>query len=377
MKTILSLFIAACILNIVQGQNSKTVTYNLVIGTYTSATNKDGIHVYEFNSQTGDFKFKSKAPDVENPTYLTISQDRKHVYSVNETGKGGISAFSFNPASGELTFINRVSSGGNGPCYISVDNKNKFVFAANYGSGSLSAIPLKEDGSLSNEIQFIQNEGGSIDKSRQAGPHVHSAVLSPDDRFLLSADLGTDKVSIYRVDPLKASQPLIPAEPPFISVKPGSGPRHIAFHPNSKFVYIIHEMGGIIIAFDYKNGKLTEKQTITMLAPDFKGRVGAADIHISPDGKFLYGSNRGSANEIVIYSVNKNGNLAYVGRQSTMGKTPRNFVIDPTGNFLLVANQDSNEIIIFKRDQKTGLITPTGKTIQVSKPVCLKFSTID
>jgi len=180
-------------------------------------------------------------------------------------------------------------------------------------------------------------------------------------------------VCIYKFDSDKTSQPLIPADPAFVSVKPGSGPRHIIFHPNSKFAYLIYEMGSMVTAFDYKNGKLTEKQTITMLSPDFKGKVGAADIHISPDGKFLYGSNRGDANELVIYAINKDGKLNYAGRQPALGKTPRNFVIDPTGNFLLVANQGSNEIIIFKRDLKTGLLISTDKKIQVSRPVCMKF----
>jgi 6-phosphogluconolactonase len=169
------------------------------------------------------------------------------------------------------------------------------------------------------------------------------------------------------------SKPLSPAEQEFIAVKPGSGPRHLTFHPKSKFVYLIHEMAGMITVFDYKDGKLSEKQTITMLSPDFKGKVGAADIHVSPDGKFLYGSNRGEANEIVIYSIDKKGMLTFVGRQTTQGKNPRNFAIDPSGKYLLVANQDNNEIVFFTRDQKTGLLTPSGAKIQVNKPVCLKF----
>jgi 6-phosphogluconolactonase len=373
MKIIISLIIATCFINLAQGQSTKSQKFNLLIGIYTSSSQDNGIYVYDFNVQTGDFNYKSKVAGGENPSYLAISNDGKYVYSVNEVKNGGVSAFGFKPASGELTFLNLASSGGESPCYISVDDKNKYVFAGNYSSGSLCAIPLKEDGSLGTDIQYIQQEGGSINKSRQQGPHVHSTVLSPDNHYLLTPNLGTDKVCIYQVDATKTSQPLVPAEPAFVSVKPGSGPRHITFHPNSKFVYLIHEMEGMITAFDYKNGKLVEKQTITMLSPDFKGKVSAADIHVSPDGKFLYGSNRGDANELVIYAIDENGKLNYVGRQETLGKTPRNFAIDPTGNFLLVANQDSNEIIIFKRDPKTGLITPTGKKIQVSKPVCLKF----
>ena len=372
MKTTIALIFVLCSIHLVHSQ-SKDKTYSLLIGTYTKSGTNDGIYVYDFNSQTGEVNLKSKISGEENPSYLAIGKDGKHVYAVNEVRNGGISSYLFNPKSGELTFLNRVGSGGDSPCYVSVDDKNKYVFAGNYGSGSLAAIPLKEDGSLGTGPQFIQHEGSSIDKGRQQGPHVHCTVLSPDNHYLLTANLGTDKVSIYQFDASKVSQPLSPAEPAFVSVKAGSGPRHITFHPNSKYAYLIHEMGSMITVFDYKNGQLIEKQTITMLSPDFKGKVGAADIHISPDGKFLYGSNRGNANELVIYGINKKGLLSYVGRQPAQGKAPRNFAVDPSGNFLLVANQDSNEVIVFKRDKKTGLLTPTGGKIQLSKPVCLKF----
>jgi 6-phosphogluconolactonase len=373
MKTTLTLFIVLFYFSLVSGQNQENKICTLLIGTYTSSSQNDGIYNYDFNMQTGDFNLKSKVSGVENPSYLAISRNGQHVYAVNEIKNGGISAFNFNQTSGKLVLLNQVSSGGDSPCYIAVDDHDKFVFAGNYGSGSLSAVALKEDGSLSSNIQFIQQEGSSIDKSRQQGPHVHATVITPDNHYLLTPNLGTDKVSIYRIDLASMSKPLSPAEPPYISVKPGSGPRHITFHSNSKYVYLIHEMAGMITAFDYKNGKLIEKQTITMLASDFKGKVGAADIHVSPDGKFLYASNRGDANELVIYAIDKNGKLNNVGRQETLGKVPRNFAIDPTGNYLLVANQSSNEVVIFKRDIKTGFISPTGNRIMVSKPVCLKF----
>jgi 6-phosphogluconolactonase len=373
MRTVIALIFVICFADLVHGQSNNVKTYNLLVGTYNSSAESDGIYVYDFDALTGNSKLKSKVAGVENPSYLAVSHDGKHVYTVNEVLNGGISAFIFNPVTGALLFLNRVSSGGASPCYVSVDDKNKFVFAGNYGSGSLAAVRLKEDGSLSEGIQLIQQEGSSIDKSRQQGPHVHCTVLSADNHYLFTANLGTDKIGIYHFDASGTSRPLTPARPEFITVKAGSGPRHITFHPNSKYAYLIQEMGGMITVFDYKNGKLTEKQSITMLTPDFKGRVGAADIHVSPDGKFLYGTNRGDANELVIYAINKNGQLIYAGRQQTMGKAPRNFVIDPTGNFLLVANQDSNEIIVFKREQKTGLLTPTGEKIQVNRPVCMKF----
>ena len=376
MKIAFTLIISVCLFTQAHGQREETKSYDLLVGTYNSAQN-DGIFDYKFNTQTGDFELKSKLAGVENPSYLVVSHDGKHVYSVNEVRNGGISAFTFNQVSGELAFMNKVSSGGDSPCYVETDDNGKYVFAGNYGSGSLSAVLLNADGSLGSEVQFIQQEGTGIDDSRQKGPHVHATVLSPDNQFLLTPNLGTDKVGIYRFDVSKNSQPLTPGDPSFVSVKAGSGPRHITFHPNSKYVYLVHEMEGMVTVFDFKNGKMTEKQTITMLSPEYKGSVGAADIHVSPDGKFLYASNRGNANELVIYSINKKGILTYAGRQSTLGRTPRNFAIDPTGNFLLVANQGSNDIVIFKRDAKTGLLSPTGKKIQVSKPVCLKFTALE
>ncbi|MEO5600599.1 MAG: lactonase family protein [Cyclobacteriaceae bacterium] len=359
-------------------QTTQEKTYNLIIGTYTNENKSNGIHVYSFNTETGKFNEKSKIVDVTNPSYLAISGDKKNVYSVSEAGQGKstISAFSFDAKSGKLTFLNSVSSGGNGPCYVSIDDKKRFVFAGNYGDGSLSAIRIDKDGSLNADAQTIKHEGSSVNKSRQDKPHVHSVVLSPDNRYLLTPDLGTDKVNVYRFDPAKP-QPLTPASPAFATVKPGTGPRHLTFHPNGKFAYLILEMEGAIAAFDYNNGKLEEKQSITMLAPGFGGKVGAADIHISPDGKFLYGSNRGEANEVVIYAIGKDGKLTYVGRQAEFINTPRNFVIDPTGKFLLVANQNANNVVIFKRDQKTGLLSSTGEKILVDKPVCLKFDSAE
>lgn len=358
-------------------QTSDDQNFYLVVGTYTNDQKTNGIHVYTFDAASGDFQERSKTVDINNPSFLVISKDKKNLYAVSEGGQGkGISAFAFDMASGKLTFLNSTAAGGSGPCYINVDDKKQTVFTGNYGGGSLSATRLKSDGSLSEDMQVIQHVGSSANKSRQDKPHVHAVVLSPDNKFLLVPDLGTDKVNVYRYDP-KGSQPLSPATPPFATVSPGGGPRHLTFHPNGKHAYLILEMEGAIAAFDYKNGKLEATQTITMLTPDFTGKVGAADIHVSPDGKFLYGSNRGDANEIVIYSIDKNGKLAYAGRQGAGVNTPRNFAIDPTGNFLLVANQNGNDIVIFRRDKKSGMLTPTGKGIQVDKPVCLKFVPIN
>lgn len=377
MKYSALLFTFFCISTIVMAQTSRTKNFYLLVGTYTNDQKTNGIHVYTFDAENGSAEEKSRITDIRNPSFLAVSKDRKNVYSVSEGGEGkGVSAYAFDTNSGKLKFLNSGSAGGNGPCYISVDEKKRTVFTGNYGGGSLSATRLKSDGSLSSDVQVIQHEGGSVNKSRQDKPHVHAVVLSPDGRYLLVPDLGTDKVNIYRYDE-NQTEPLSPAAQPFASVNPGGGPRHLTFHPNGKYAYLILEMEGAVVAFDYKDGQLKETQRLTMLSPDFKGKVGAADIHVSSDGKFLYGSNRGEANEIVIYAIDKKGKLTYAGRQGQGVDTPRNFAIDPTGNFLLVGNQNGNDIAIFKRDQKTGLLSPTGKTIQVDKPVCLKFVPID
>ncbi len=381
MKFILTTMILMGMLSSTQstyGQNAANTTFNLLIGTYTKPGKSNGIYVYSFNSETGDFKYKAEVGDIINPSFLVVTQDRKQVYAVSETGngQGSISAYSFDGKTGNLTYLNSASSGGDGPCYVSVDDNNQYVFAGNYSGGSLSAIPIKADGSLGQNIQTIIHQGSSVNKTNQNKPHVHATVLSPDNRYLFVPDLGTDKVNIYKVDVAK-SKPLTPAASAFVRVKPGSGPRHFTFHPNNKYAYVIQEMMGIITAFHYDDGNLSAKQSVTMPSPGFEGRIDAADIHISPDGKFLYGSLRGDINELVIYAIEENGELTYQGRQSTMGLNPRNFGIDPTGNFLLVGNNQSDQITIFRRDHETGLLTSTGKKISVGSPVCLKFVPID
>jgi 6-phosphogluconolactonase len=346
--------------------------YHLLIGTYTGAGKSEGIYVYDYDSQTGDARYKTKAI-VQNPSYLAVSSNRSKVYSVSEVGKGGgaISAFDFNPRTGELKYINSVSSGGDGPCYVAVSAKGDYVFSANYGGGSLAAIRVNGDGSLDSNIQSVQHEGKSIHKD-QYKPHVHSVILSPDNKFLIAADLGTDKIHVYRFQPGQ-QKPLTPGEPPFVTTKPGSGPRHITFHPNGQYLYCVNELDGSVTAYRYRDGKLNEMQTITMLPEGFKGTIEAADIHVSADGRFLYASNREDLNEMLTYSIDDKGQLSYVHRDSVLGKAPRNFVIDPSGNFVLVANQNTDEIVVFSRDQKTGVLTFTGKKIPVSRPVCLKF----
>lgn len=350
-------------------------SYYMFVGTYTSKGSK-GIYVYKFDASTGKAEWLSNTDSIVNPSYLAIAPDKKHIYAVTETATnntGSISAFSFERSTGKLTFINKQSSGGANPCYVTVNNTNKWVVTGNYTGGNLSALPVNADGSLQAFSQLIQHTGTGVNKQRQEKAHVHSTVFSPDQKYLFTPDLGEDKVYIYNFNAASA-KPLTPATPAFKASESGSGPRHFTFHPNNKFAYLIEEMGGTVVAYKYSNGKLSLIQRVITHPSDFKGDIGSADIHVSPDGKFLYASNRGEENTITIFSIDRNsGKLTLKGYQSTMGQTPRNFNIDPSGNYLLVANQATDNIVIFKRDKLTGLLHETGEQIKVSTPVCIQM----
>lgn len=354
-------------------QNPKSSEYHLLIGTYATEDKPNGIHVFNFDVESGAFARKQPVKELANASYLAISQDRKNLYAVSGTK---VNAFAFDSNSGALNYLNSVPSIGS--CYVAVDSEKKVVFSGNYGGGNALAIHLKPDGSFEEAtVQTIQHHGSSVVKDRQTSAHVHSTMLSFDENYLLVPDLGTDRVYQYQIDATQKEILTPVPDAPFLKARPGGGPRHLAFHPNGKFAYLVLELQGAVTVMSYRDGKLKTKQTVSMVDRNFKGSLSGADIHVSPDGKFVYASNRGDANEISIFSIAKNGKLTQVGRQSVLGKTPRNFVIDPTGRFLLAANQDTNDIIIFKRDLETGLLTPTGEKIEVDRPVCLKFIEID
>ena len=355
---------------------TQSKTY-LLIGTYTSGKS-EGIYVYNFNSSTGDNSFVSSTK-IANPSYLAVSSNNKMVYAVSEIADstkfgigGSVSAFSFNNEKGSLHLINQQFSGGKHPCYVAVDYSGKWVFAANYSSGSAALFPVNNNGALGQIKKLIQDTGKGANAQRQEAPHVHSAILSPNNDFLFTPDLGTDRVMIYHFD--KINGILSAANPAFAQSIPGSGPRHLDFHPNNRYAYLIEEITGTVAAFNYNGGNLQSLQRISALPANFNGVVGSADIHVSRDGKFLYCSNRGTSNSITIFKIDTStGKLTMVGEQSCMGKTPRNFNFDPTGNFLLVANQQSDEIVIFKINKKTGLLTDTNKRINIPNPVCIKW----
>lgn len=351
----------------------KDSSAKLLIGTYTNAGNSEGIYYYQFNID-GSAKAISQQK-ADDPSFLVASTNNKFIYNVTELGKekGGVSAYAFNKITGEFKFLNSVSSGGDHPCHISTDRKNQFVFVSNYSGGNLSAIAINADGSLSNEKQTIQHIGSGANKTRQEKAHVHSAVLSPDEKFLLVQDLGTDKISVYAVDLTNKTKPISESPVSIFNCNPGDGPRHISIHPSKPYVYAVQELTGSVTVLSFKSGALKKMQQVNMFKEVSDKKSGAADIHLSPDGKFLYASNRADYNDLAIYKVASNGLLAWVGSQSTLGLAPRNFSIDPTGNFLLAANQNSNEVVVFKRNKMTGLLTDTGNRISVGRPVCLQF----
>ncbi|WP_229013984.1 lactonase family protein [Paraburkholderia gardini] len=359
--------------------------YDLLVGTYT-AGKSEGIYVYRFDTKTGDMTPVSSAKTV-NPSYLVVSGDRRHVYAVNElpgdngpaNQRGDISAFGFDPQSGQLTFLNQVSSEGNDPCYLGISPDGKYLTAANYSiaadpGGSFSVFPLRPDGQVGAAVLTVHHAGGGPVKGRQDNAHVHSTVFSPDGHYLFAQDLGADKVYSYRYTPDGSRGLLGPTETRYMTLKPGSGPRHLVFGPDGRYAYLTSEMAATVDTLRYHDGKLTLLQSVPLTKPGFKGAVGAAAIHLSPDGRFVYVSNRGDANEIVIFAVDPgNGHLKLVGHQSSLGASPREFAIDPTGKWLIVGNQSSDTVYVFRRDAQTGLLDANPKRFDIPAPVDFKL----
>lgn len=369
MKKLTYLFILLLSVNFVFAQ-SKTLMF---VGTYTDGKPDKGIYVYELNPTNGTLSLVFNAENMVNPSFLTVSPDGKFLYACTETRlpqHGNISAFAINSTNGSLKFINKQSANGENPVYVSVHKNNNFVVSGNYGEGNVTVLTKNEDGSLNPFVQSIQFSGTSINKERQEKPHVHSVNFSPNNEYLFLPDLGTDKIRVFKFDE-NQTKPLIEANELTINTEAGGGPRHIAFHPNQKFVYSIEEMSGNIIGYAYKKGKLNQLQS-TMSNQKKVDIYSSADVHISPDGKFLYASNR-VENTISIFKIAKNGHLTLLGHESTFGETPRNFNIDPTGNFVIVANQSSNNIVVFRRNTKTGFLTKLSDDTKVLHPSCLQF----
>jgi 6-phosphogluconolactonase len=363
---------------------AKTDRFFVYFGTYTGQKSK-GIYVSQLDAATGKLTDPELTAETQNPTFLAIhpalpalySTERPTLYAANETGGGGrsgsVTAYTINRETGKLTLLNRQSSRGAGPCHVSVDRSGQCVLVANYGGGNIAALPVNKDGSVAEASAFIQHTGSGPNKQRQEAPHAHWIDVDPGNRFAFVCDLGLDKVMSYKLDPAQGS--LTANDPAFTAVKAGSGPRHLAFHPNGKYAYLINEMGNTVIAFAYDaaRGGLTELQSVPTLPPDFTRASTTAEIEVHPSGKFLYGSNRGF-NSIVVYAIDEaTGKLTLVEQQPSLGRTPRNFAIDPTGRWLLAAHQDSDNVVVFSLDPQTGRLKPTGQSLEVGKPVCIKF----
>lgn len=343
----------------------------LFVGTYTSGES-EGIYVYQFDTISGFSKYISMVK-VDNPSYLTISKNEKFVYSVteNDDNTAAVNAFSFDKADGKLKLLNKQQVGGGAPCYIEIDDSGKHIITANYMGGNISLLETKEDGSLKPSSNLIAFQGKGIDSTRQNQPHLHCVRFSPEGKHLFATDLGTDKIYKFDINTDSPGNYMKIGSPAFNKIKDGSGPRHLDFHPNGKYAYLITELSGDIVTFSYNDGDLTEIQTIKA---DTLNAKGSADIHVSPDGKYLYASNRSQGDGIAIFSINQNdGTLTKIGYQET-GIHPRNFAITPNGRYLLCASRDSDIIQIFEIDKKTGLLENAYKDIRLDMPVCIKFA---
>jgi 6-phosphogluconolactonase len=366
----------AILLGICTAQSSTTSKYLAYVGTYTDHGSK-GIYAYHFDSKTGRLTSIGLAAETENPTFLALDPRRKFLYAANEIPNyngqptGAVSALAIGPKTGQLSLLNQISSRSPGPAYVTLDRTGKYVLIANYGVGSVAVFPILENGSLGEASAFVQHTGSSVNLDRQSGPHAHAIELSPDNRFALAADLGIDQLLVYPFDQSTGKL----GEARVHKIDPGSGPRHLRFSPDGRFVYLINEMRSAIAAFSYDmaNGGLSDLQTISTLPKDFTGKSTAAEIQISSSGKFLYASNRGD-DSIAVYAIDKlKGTLTPIEYVPTKGKTPRHFTLDPSGSWLLAANQNSGNIVIFRVNDKTGRLSPTGEIVEVASPVCIIF----
>jgi len=367
--------------NVFGGNHLKSPSqYYLFVGAYTQNEN-EGIYVFKFDASDGDLEYITTVKGVKNPSYLALNKKKNLLIAVNETGEfqgektGSVSSFRINSQTGNLQMISQVSSGGGSPCYVSMNKSANMAFVANYSGGNISTFLIQPDGKLNGPVDLQQHAGSGPVVNRQKSPHAHAIVLNPKETHVMASDLGIDKIISYEIN--KKSGVLMQVNE-FVATA-GAGPRHLTFHPKKAFAFIINELNSTITSCSYtlNNAGLTEVMTVSSLPSDFQGDNSCADIHVSPGGAFLYGSNRGH-DSIVIYKIDQNsGKLEYVDHQNVKGETPRNFMIDPTGKFLLVANQNTNNIVVFKIDQENGKLKSNGVEVEVSKPVCLKMIAIE
>ncbi len=340
-------------------------------GTYTGANSK-GIYVARFDTASGRLGALTLAAELTNPSYLAPHPNGRFLYGVSEVSQGSVSAFSIDAKTGMLTFLNRVASGGSGPCFARVEAAGKAVFVANYESGSFAVLPIEADGRLREASTVIQDKGKGANPSRQEGPHAHSLNPSPDNRFAIGADLGLDKLFVFRLDAAKGT--LTTNDPPYWEAKPGSGPRHFVFHPNGRLLYSLQEEGSTLVTFDYDGatGHLTAKQTISSLPPGFAGTNFTSEVAISPDARFVYAANR-LHDTIAWFAIAADGTLRFTGEEPTRGDYPRFFTFDPSGSFVYSCNQRADAIVSFRVNRKTGALTHTGQYTPIGTPSFLAF----
>jgi 6-phosphogluconolactonase len=354
--------------------------YTLYVGPYTEHGSK-GIYSYRFDSSTGKLTSLGLAAESAAPSFLTVAPGGKFLYAVNETSNyngqptGAVSAFAIQ-ADGKLTLLNQVASRGADPAHIVLDRTGKYALVADYTGGSVAVFPLLKDGRLGEASSFVQHKGHSVNPERQEAPHAHAIAISPDNRFAIVADLGLDQLLVYSFD---AAGGTLGANPRIVNTAPGAGPRHLTFGSGGKYLYVVNELQSTVVTYSYDaaTGALHELQSLSILPKGFSGKSTAAEIEIDATGKFLYASNRAVTENgsIAVFAITPGkGTLTPVETDSTAGKTPRNFVIDPTGSWLLAANQGSDSIVVFRIDHKTGHLTPTGESVQLSSPVCLRFA---
>jgi 6-phosphogluconolactonase len=352
----------------------------VLIGTYTTGASK-GIYTSEFNPATGQLTAPTLAAESKNPAFLALHPNGRFVYAVAEIAAasgvagGVVAAFAREAATGKLTPLNQQPSGGAGPCHLTVDRTGQCLLVANYGSGSLAALAIQADGSLAAPATTLQHRGASVNPSRQSSPHAHQVVTDPANRFALVCDLGLDKILVYRLNAPHAT--LTPNAPPFATVKPGSGPRHLAFHPNGHWVYLLNEMAATITVFTWNaaHGLLTELESVATLPSDFSGPNSAAELVVHPSGKVVFASNRGHDSVAVLAVDAATGRLQLRQNQGTKGKAPRFIGLDPSGRWLLAANQSSENIVVFPFDAAAGRLGESVQTIAAPSPVCLLFPT--
>ncbi len=346
---------------------------HVYIGTYTGEDRGAGIYLCDFDPESGTLTQREVTPGAPNPSFLAADPSGRFVLAANETGPGLVSAFERDLETGVLTELNQEESQGAGPCYISTDVPGRYALVANYGDGVLSVLPLGEDGHLQPASDVIRPEGTGHDPARQEGPHGHMIAPSPEGRWVLATDLGLDTTTVYELDTANGTLAISAAPNAVGRATPGAGPRHLAFSPDGATVYTINELTNTITAWDFAEGGLTERQTIGTLPDGFTGESFTAQIVTSTDGRHVYGSNRGH-DSIAIFAVGEDGTLTAAGHQPSGGVSPRNFVLDPTGAWLLVANQMSDNVVVFRRDPEDGSLTQFGEPISIPWPVCILFA---